>query len=93
MVLEAVICKHCGLTERVQRFGKTRAGVQRYRCQDCHRTFVRSYTYKACDPVIKSQLDQLIVNGAGVRDTARVLEINRNTVSSQIKKKAPRSLM
>ena len=88
MVLEAVVCRHCGLTQQVQRFGKTRSGTQRYRCGDCRRTFVAYYTSKACDPVVQGQLIQLVINGAGVRDTARVLRISRNTVSSQLKKKA-----
>lgn len=34
------------------------------------------------------QLTQIAINGSGVRDTARVLHISRNTVSSQLKKKA-----
>ena len=84
MVLEAVVCKHCGLTQQVQCFGKTRSGTQRYRCGDCHRTFVN----KACDPVVQAQLTQMAINGSGVRHTARVLQISRNTVSSQLKKKA-----
>ena len=96
MVLEAVVCKHCGLTQQVQRFGKTRSGTQRYRCGDCRRTapadrFVAYYTNKACDPAVQGQLIQLVINGAGVRDTARVLRISRNTVSSQLKKKVSSS--
>ena len=87
MVLEAVVCKHCGVTQQVQRFGKTRSGTQRYRCGDCQRTFVAFYTHKACDPAVQVQLTQMAINGAGVRDTARVLKISRNTVSSQLKKK------
>ena len=87
MVLEAVICKHCGQTQHVKRYGTTRAGTQRYRCYDCSRTFVRTYTNKACDPLIKEQILQMVLNGSGVRDTARVLKVNRNTVSSQFKKK------
>ena len=88
MVLEAVVCEHCGLTQQVQRFDKTRSGTQRYRCGDCHRTFVAYYTRKACDPLVQAQLMQMTINGSGVRDTARVLGIGRNTVSSQLKKKA-----
>lgn len=87
MVLEAVVCKHCGRTPQVQRFGKTRGGTQRYRCGDCRRTFVAYYTHKACDPAVQNQLTQMAINGSGVRDTARVLHISRNTVSSQLKKK------
>lgn len=87
MVLEAVACKHCGLTQQVKRYGTTRAGTQRYRCFDCGRTFVKTYTHKARDPLVKAQITQLGLNGSGVRDTARVLAINRNTVSSHFKKK------
>lgn len=87
MVLEAVICKHCGQTQQVKRYGTTRAGTQRYRCFDCGRTFVKTYTHKARDPLVKAQITQLGLNGSGVRDTARVLGINRNTVSSHFKKK------
>ena len=86
MVLEAVACKHCGQTQQVRRYGTTRGGTQRYRCFDCGRTFVKTYTHKARDPLVKAQIIQLGLNGSGVRDTARVLGINRNTVSSHFKK-------
>ena len=65
----------------------TRAGTQRYRCYGCGRTFVQTYTHKARDPLVKEQITQMVLNGAGVRDTARVLGVNRNTDSSQFKKK------
>ena len=87
MVLEAVVYKHCECTQQVHRFGKTRGGTQRYCCGDCHRTFVAYYTHKACDPTVQAQLIQMALNGSGVSDTARVLRISRNTVSTQLKKK------
>jgi transposase-like protein len=89
MVLEAVACKHCGQTKHVKRYGTTRAGTQRYRCYDCSRTFVQTYTHKARDPLVKGQIIQMVLNGAGVWDTARVLGVNRNTVSAQFKKTGP----
>jgi hypothetical protein len=49
--------------------------------------FVQTYTHKARDPLVKQQITQMVLNGAGVRDTARVLRVNRNTVSAQFKKK------
>ncbi len=70
MVLEAVACKHCGQTQQVKRYGTTRAGTQRYRCFDCGRTFVKTYSHKARDPFVKAQITQLGLNGSGVRDTA-----------------------
>ncbi|MFV0247413.1 MAG: IS1-like element transposase [Tenacibaculum sp.] len=36
---------------------------------------------------IKEQIDKLILNSSGVRDTARVLGINKNTVISHLKKR------
>lgn len=78
MVLEAVLCKHCGQTQHVKRYGTTRAGTQPYRCYDCGRIarqpgFVQTYTYKARNPLVKQQITQMVLKGASVRDTARVL--------------------
>ncbi len=87
MVLEALPCKHCGKTDLVKRYGTTKAGTQRYRCFDCGRTFIKAYSRKACDPAVRQQILPMVLNGAGVRDTARVLGINRNTVSATFKKK------
>ena len=49
--------------------------------------FVQTYTHKARDPLVKEQITQMVLYGAGVRDTARILGVNRNTVSTQFKKK------
>ena len=69
MVLEAVACKHCGQTQQVKPhrrtgYGTTRGGTQRYRCFDCGRTapadrFVKIYTHKARDLLVKAQITQL----------------------------------
>lgn len=88
MVLEAVSCKHCEQTQHVKRYDTTRAGTQRFRCYDRGRTFVQTYTHKARDPLVKKQITQMVLNGAGIRDTARVLGVNRNTVSAQFKKRS-----
>lgn len=91
MVLKAVSCKHCGQTQHVKRYGTICAGTQRYRCYDYARTarrpgFVQTYTHKPPDPLFKEQITQVVLNGAGARDTTRVLGVNRNTVSAQLKK-------
>jgi hypothetical protein len=46
-------------------------------------SFVQTYTHKARDPLVKEQITQMVLNGAGIRDTARVLGVNRNTFSAQ----------
>jgi transposase-like protein len=45
-----------------------------------------AYRYKACRPGIKEQVVEMALNGSGIRDTARVLKINKNTVISTLQK-------
>lgn len=87
MVLEPVVCKYCAQTEHVYRHGTSPEGKKRYRCKACQRSFLANYTYKAADPAVRQQILPMTLNGSGVRDTARVLGINRNTISSHLKKK------
>jgi IS1 family transposase len=48
------------------------------------------YRYKAYEQGIKEQVVDMAINGSGIRDTARVLKINKNTVISTLKKKSSR---
>ena len=41
----------------------------------------------ACVPGVKRQVVEMAINGSGIRDTSRVLGINKNTVISTLKKK------
>lgn len=69
--------------------GHSASGTQRYRCQnpDCGtKTFMLAYRYKACSPGIKEQVVEMSIHGSGIRDTARVLKINKNTVIRTLKK-------
>jgi transposase-like protein len=69
--------------------GWSARGTQRYRCQqhDCStNTFMQEYRYKAYEPGIKEQIVEMAINSSGIRDTARVLKINKNTVISTLKK-------
>lgn len=69
--------------------GKSNKGVQRYCCKNSEcktNTFMLSYKNKAYESGIKKQILDMAINGSGIRDTARVLGINRNTVMSTIKK-------
>jgi len=48
-----------------------------------------NYRYRAYEPGIKAQVVEMAINSSGIRDTARVLKINKNTVISTLKKKPP----
>ena len=62
--------------------------VDRFRCRDCHRVFLLTYTCEARKPGVKEQITEMAFNGAGVRDTARTLKIGINTVSRTLKNRA-----
>jgi len=86
MAYQLVPCKYCKSTD-VVRYG-TQSGHPRFRCKECCRTFKTEYTYRAYEPGVKEHIAEMAVNGSGIRDTARVLGIGKNTVISELKKKS-----
>ena len=89
MVLIAVTCPYCQ-SDLIAKRGKTDTGKQRYRCQnpDCpHQSFLLNPAYKGRLPEIKEQIVDMARGGNGIRDTARVLGINTDTVINELKKK------
>jgi transposase-like protein len=83
-----VVCPYCQ-GKRIVKRGKTETGNQRSQCQnpECsHRSFLLEPAYKGRLPEIKPQIIELSLNGSGVRDTARVLQINAATVIHELKK-------
>jgi transposase-like protein len=84
-----VYCLHCDSDHVVKR-GKTDTGKQRYLCQNTacpQRTFILDYCYRGRLPEVKRQIIDMALNGSGIRDTARVLGISKDTVLSELKKK------
>ena len=89
MVLIPVLCPHCQ-RDHVIKGGATKAGKQRYRCQnsDCPRySFVLNPAYHGHLPEIKEHIIDMALNGSGIRDTARVLKISPTTVIKELKKR------
>jgi len=88
---QEITCPKCG-GNHIAKSGLSALGVQRYRCQHpgCPtQTFMLNYRYRAYEPGIKAQVVEMAINSSGIRDTARVLKINKNTVISTLKKKPP----
>lgn len=44
-----VKCRYCNEIEQVKRHGKSRAGLPRYFCKLCNRTFQARYIYKGSE--------------------------------------------
>jgi len=85
---QKICCPYCKQDD-VIRHSKSAKGAQRFLCKNdkCEtKTFMLDYCYKACKPGIREQVVEMAINGAGVRDTARVLGIDKNTVMSTLKK-------
>jgi transposase-like protein len=92
VALIAIRCPHCD-GEQVIKRGKTAEGKQRYRCQNAacaQRSFLLEYRYRAHVPEVKRQIVEMAMNGRGIRDTARVLRISKDTVLSALKKRQAR---
>ena len=89
MVLIPVRCPYCQSNDVING-GKTETDKQRYRCQHraCpHRSFLLDPAYKGRLPQLKPRGIDMSLNGSGIRDTARVLQISPTTVSKELKKK------
>ncbi|MBK8442645.1 MAG: hypothetical protein IPL35_04135 [Sphingobacteriales bacterium] len=61
--------------------------MARWRCNTCKKSFQLSYRHTANNVGIAEQIELQILNSSGVRDTARILSINKNTVVNHFKKK------
>lgn len=81
-------CRYCGADDLVKN-GRSENGTQRYRCNACGKSFQHQYAYNAWKPGVKNQIEQQTLNSSGIRDISRNLNISRNTVISELKKKHP----
>ena len=84
-----VKCPYCG-SEDVVLHGKNSTGRQRCLCRNpkcAHKTFQLEYKNNASRPGTKEKIIEMAMNGAGTRDTGRVLGISPNTVTDVLKKR------
>ena len=68
-----------------------RSGFAVSRAGQCGRTFLRAYAYPGRLPEVKRQIVEMTLNGSGVRDIARVLQVGPTTVIKELKKRPARS--
>lgn len=85
MLYQILRCRYCQSVDL--RKNGVRKGRQRYYCKACQGSFQLSYTHQAYAPGVKERIVPMAMNGSGVRDTARVLGINKNTVIAELKKR------
>ena len=88
MVSVPVQCPYCHSTE-VIKAGKQANGAQRYQCQNdrcARRIFLLQYQDRGRVPEVRRQVVDMVINGSGIRDTARVLRISPTTVIATLQR-------
>jgi transposase-like protein len=89
MAMIEVSCPDCQ-GNNVVKAGKQPNGTQRYRCQNpgCERTiFQLAYVAHGRLPATQRLIIDMVLNGSGIRDTARVLKVSPVTVLGALKKR------
>jgi insertion element IS1 protein InsB len=71
--------------------GTTRNRKQKYLCRSCRRQFITDYTYQGCRSEVRRLIVPMTLNGSGIRDISRVLEVSINTVLKVIRAEAMRT--
>lgn len=82
-----VKCPKCR-SEVVIKRGWINRKKQRFLCKnpECdQQSFLLDYTYQAYCPGVKEQMVDMAINASGIRDTARVLNVSKDTVISTLK--------
>lgn len=85
------LCPDCG-SDNIIKHGRLATGKQPYLCQnpEClRRTFVLNTEHPGRRRETKQNIVEMALNGSGVRDTARVLQVSPVTVIREFKKVAP----
>lgn len=59
-------CSKCVDGGKIVKNGKTKNGKQRYKCKQCTRSSVDSYSYKAYEPEINKWVVSLVKESAGM---------------------------
>ena len=88
MIMQVLHCPHCQGTDII-RYGTTRQGKQRYRCQEngmqrAH--FSVGLHLRRSLSRGRTTIIDMAMNASGIRDTARVLHVSPTTVIKELKK-------
>ena len=81
----ATVSVHCryGASDK---HGHARSSEARYRCRACLRCFQLDYRYEGNKQGVPERIIDMALNGSGVRDISRVLEVSTTTVIAHLKK-------
>ncbi|WP_071605921.1 IS1/IS1595 family N-terminal zinc-binding domain-containing protein [Budvicia aquatica] len=73
-------CHYCEEKTYVRRHGKSRAGIRRYLCVACHRTFQANYLYQGNESDIHRLIKKMWSEGKSNEEIARQLGVGLNVI-------------
>lgn len=88
--LKVIVCPKCGCDD-LQKNGHSPNGTQRWLCRGCRKFFQLHFNQNGRNQEVKDKVIEMVMNGSGIRDTARVLRISTTTVIKTIKKNSDRN--
>ena len=86
MVTAVYECPHSEQSEPVVRFGRTRSGSQRLRCQECRKTWTPQPKSRAVTPEKEKLIMAALRERLSQRAIARTLKVSRATIRQVLKK-------
>ena len=86
MIQEIHSCPQCQLNDPVVRFGFTRAGSQRLRCQECGKTWTPKPVSRALSAEKEALIARALQERSSQRAIARTFRVARTTVRKILKK-------
>ena len=89
--MDTSICPHCGTNSGVRRWGRNRAGTQRYRCLACRRNFTPAPKEQGHGAAIHEQAVRLYLEGMSLRGIGRLLGVVHQSVANWVAAQRPPS--
>ena len=81
-------CPKCEREERQYGNGKTKAGSQRYRCNDCGYSYTPAKKAQGYSQALRQKAIRMYIDGAGLRRTGRQLGVHHQSVANWAKDQA-----
>ena len=79
-------CKACNDETNQIKAGKTKAGIQKYKCKICGKYYTQESKKRGHSEETKNQAIKLYLEGNSGRAVGRIMGINTSTVYNWIKK-------
>jgi len=86
MLTYTIACPHCQQTKPVVKYGTTKAGTQRAKCNACNKTFALNPKSRAVTPEKEAAILRQLEERTSIRGICRALQCSCQTVYATLKK-------